>query len=132
MIRTSHEKRVGNLYLCELGVSMLLYTVLLVAAIRFGQPMEVGALRTVFLLSPMIGFGLMLWAIARHLNRVDEYMRTVMLESFALAAGVTAGLSFTYGFLESAGYPRLPMFTVWMVMCGTTVLVCLVRSLRKR
>ncbi len=132
MARNTHEKRVGNLYLRELGVALLLYTVLLVAAIRFGRPLEEGVLRTLLLLSPMIGFGLMLRAIARHLNRVDEYLRMFLLESFALAAGITAGLSFTYGFLETAGYPRLSMFTVWVVLCGATTLVCLVRSLRNR
>lgn len=132
MAGNTHEKRVGNLYLRELGVALLLYTVLLVAAIRFGRPLEEGVLRTLLLLSPMIGFGLMLRAIARHLNRVDEYLRMFLLESFALAAGITAGLSFTYGFLETAGYPRLSMFTVWVVLCGATTLVCLVRSLRNR
>jgi len=132
MARNAHEKRVGNLYLRELGIALLTYTVLLVAAIRLGRPMEEGLLRTAFLLSPMIGFGLMLWAIARHLNRVDEYLRMFLLESFALAAGITAGLTFTYGFLETAGYPKLSMFSVWMVLCSATMLVCLVRSLRNR
>jgi len=132
MSRNTHEKRVGNLYLREMGVSFLVYALLLVTAIRLGRPMEEGVLRTLFLLSPMIGFGLMLRAIARHLNRVDEYLRLFLLESFALASGITAGLTFTYGFLETAGYPQLSMFTVWMVLCGATMLVCLVRSLRNR
>jgi len=132
MTRTMHEKRTGNAYLREMGGSLLIYTVLLVAAIRFGRPMDDGTLRTLFLLTPMIGFCLMLWAIARHLSRVDEYLRRFLLESFALAAAITAGLSFTYGFLETAGYPRLSMFSVWMVLCGATMVVCLVRSLRNR
>jgi hypothetical protein len=132
MTRTTHEKRTGKLYLRELGGALLVYTVLLLAAIRFGRPMDDGVLRTLFLLAPMIGFCLMLWAIARHLGRVDEYLRRFLLESFALAAGITAGLSFSYGFLETAGYPRLSMFWVWMVLCGATTIVCLVRSLRSR
>jgi len=132
MATTTHEKRVGNTYLREMGASLLVYTLLLVAAIRLARPMDEGVLRTLFLLSPMLGFCLMLWAIARHLNRVDEYRRRFLLESFALAAGITAGLTFTYGFLETAGYPRLSMFSVWMVLCGATMLVCLLRSLRAR
>jgi hypothetical protein len=74
----------------------------------------------------------MLWAIARHLDRVDEYLRRYLLESFALAAALTAGLTFSYGFLETAGYPRLSMFAVWVVLCAATVLVCTVRALRRR
>ena len=31
-------------------------------------------------------------------------------------AAVTAALSFSYGFLESAGFPKLSMFWVWSVM----------------
>lgn len=132
MAATKHEKRVGSVYLRELGGALLVYMVLLVAAIRFGRPMADGALRTIVLLSPMIGFCLGLWAIARHLNRVDEYVRNFLLESFALGAGLTAGLTFSYGFLETAGYPKLSMFAVWMVLCGATGLVCTVRSLRQR
>jgi hypothetical protein len=132
MARNTHEKRTGNAYLREMCGALVVYAVLLVAAIRFGRPMDEGMLRTLFLLAPMIGFGLMLWAIARHLGRVDEYLRLFLLESFALAAGITAGLTFTYGFLETAGYPRLSMFSVWMVLAGATMVVCLVRSLHNR
>jgi hypothetical protein len=132
MAASTHEKRVGKVYLRELGGSILLYTVLLMLSIRFGRPMADGVLRVVVLLSPMIGFCLALWAIARHLGRVDEYLRRFLLESFALGAAFTAGLTFSYGFLETAGYPRLSMFTVWVVLCSVTALVCLVRSLQER
>lgn len=124
-----HERRVNLAYLRELGGALLVYAVLLVMTIRLGRPLEPGVLRTAVLLTPMIGFGLALWAIARHLGRVDEYLRRWLLESFALGAGITAGLTFTYGFLETVGYPRLSMFTVWMVLCGATGCVCVGRAL---
>lgn len=127
-----HEKRVGRAYLRELMGALLLYTLLLVAAIRWGRPMDEGPARTLVLLSPMIGFGLALWAIARHFARVDEYIRRFLLESLAIGAGITAGLSFTYGFLETAGFPRLSMFTVWWMLCGSTGLACLVRRWLER
>jgi len=127
-----HEKRVGRAYLRELLGALLLYTVLLLAAIRWGRPMEEGPARTLVLVSPMIGFALALWAIARHFARVDEYIRRFLLESLALGAGITAGLSFTYGFLETAGFPRLSMFSVWLVLCGSTGIVCLVRRWLER
>jgi hypothetical protein len=124
-----HQRRIAKAYLTELGGSLLLYTVLVVAAPYVGRPMEDGVVRTLVLISPMIGFSLALWAIARHFARVDEYIRRLLLESVALAAAITAGLTFTYGFLETAGFPRLSMFTVWCVLCGTTGLVCCVRRL---
>jgi hypothetical protein len=127
-----HEKRIMKTYLRELFGSIALYTLLLVLAIRFGRPMPEGVLRTAVLVSPMIGFGLAIWAIARHLRRADEYIRQWLLESVALAAAITAGLTFTYGFLETAGFPRLSMFTVWCVLCGSAAVVVLVRKLLDR
>jgi hypothetical protein len=58
----------------------------------------------------------MIWAVARQVRRMDEYQRSVMLETIAVAFAITGGVTFTYGFLENAGYPRLSMFTVWGVM----------------
>jgi hypothetical protein len=129
---TMYEKRIARAYYRELAASLILYTILLVGSIKFGRPMNDGPLRTLVLLAPMIGFGLAIWAIARHLGRIDEYMRQYMLESVALAAAITAGLSFTYGFLETAGFPRLSMFTVWVVLCGSTAAVCAVRAIVKK
>ncbi len=121
-----HEKRVNRIYLRELGGALLVYVAILMAAIQFGRPMEEGVLRTLVLASPMIGFCLAVWAVARHVRRVDEFIRQSTLETLAIAAAVTAGLSFTYGFLETAGYPKLSMFTVWPVMGGVWgALACL-------
>jgi len=124
-----HEKRVTKAYHIELFGAIALYTVLLMAAIRFGRPMDDGVLRTLVLVSPMIGFGATVWAIARHLARVDEFIRRQLLENVALAAAITAGLTFTYGFLETAGFPKVSMFTVWCLLCGSFVLVQIIRKL---
>ena len=127
-----HEKRVTKAYLRELFAALALYTVLLFAAIHYGRPMPEGVLRTLVLVSPMVGFGAAIRAIARHLARIDEYQRQRILETIALAAAITAGLTFTYGFLETAGFPRLSMFVVWCVLCGATGLVGCVRKLADR
>ena len=127
-----HEKRVGKVYVRELVAALGLYMVLLFAAIRWGRPMEDGMARTLVLLSPMIGFCAALWVFARHFGRIDEYMRMRLLENVALAAAITAGLTFSYGFLETAGYPKLSMFTVWCVLCGATILVQLIRKVLDR
>jgi hypothetical protein len=127
-----HEKKVTRAYHRELGLSLVVYIVLLFSAIRFGRPMAEGTLRTVILLLPMIGFGLAIWSIARHVRRIDEYMRQTLLETLCIAAAMTAALTFSYGFLETAGYPKLSMFTVWPVMGASWLLVCLIRWLLKR
>jgi len=132
MAQDLHEKRITKIYIRELMAALALYTVLLLAAIKFGRPMAPGALRTAILLSPMIGFGAGIWAIARQIRRADEYIRMRLLENVALGAAITAALTFSYGFLESAGFPRLSMFSVWGALCLSFGAVQLVRKLLER
>lgn len=127
-----HEQRVARSYHKELGLSLVIYAVLLCGSIRFGRPMDDGLVRTVVLLLPMLGFALMIRAVARQLSRIDEYLRRVTLENIALAAAITAALSFTYGFLETAGFPRLSMFSVWIAMGASWLVVTLARPWLQR
>jgi len=127
-----HEKQVARHYRIELVVAIAVYIALLFGSIRLGRPMPEGLARTLVLVSPMIGFGLMIRAIVRHLARVDEYVRARLLESFSLAAALTAALSFTYGFLETVGYPKLSMFSVWMVLAASFGVVNCFRAWRER
>ena len=127
-----HEKRVARAYRFELWTAIAVYVVLLTGSIRFGRPLADGPLRTAVLLLPMIGFGLMIRAIARHVARIDEYQRLRMLESVALAFSITAAVTFSYGFLETAGFPKLSMFTVWIVMGASWGLVNLARGMFAR
>ena len=127
-----HEKRVGRAYRSDLLTAMVVYVVLLLASIRYGRPLDDGVLRTAVLLSPMIGFALMIRAIARHVARIDEYQRLRLLEGVALAAAITGAVTFSYGFLETAGFPKLSMFSVWIVMGASWGLVNIVRGLVAR
>ncbi len=110
------ERDANRKYQIELGGSMLLYVAVLFGSISIGKSMVPGLARTLLLVAPLIPIMLAVWAIARHFRRMDEFVRLRSLESIAIAAAVTAGLSLTYGFLESAGFPRLSMFWVWPVM----------------
>lgn len=127
-----HEKRINRIYLREFFGAMFVYMLLLVAANKLGGPMADGLARTLALASPMIGVLLVIWAIARHFRRVDEFIRLYTLENMAIAAAVTSGLTFTYGFLENAGYPMLSMFIVLPVMFGVWGLVTCLRALANR
>ncbi|SEN30227.1 hypothetical protein SAMN05428959_1011089 [Duganella sp. CF517] len=121
------ERKAGAAYLRELFGSIAVYIALLVPSIMYGPAMDAGPLKTAALMCPMTGFVLMIWAIARHIGRMDEYQRIVMLETFALAAALTAAVTFTYGFMENAGYPRLSMFYVWGVMGFSWLAIGLLR-----
>jgi hypothetical protein len=123
-----YEKRVARAYRYELWTAIAVYVVLLLASIRYGGPMAEGPLRTVVLLAPLLGCALMIRAIARHVARIDEYQRLRMLESVALAFAITGAVTISYGFLEMAGFPKLTMFSVWIVMGVSWGLVNFVRG----
>ena len=103
-------------YLLEFGGAMTIYLVALRIDVHFLQGVPSGVAHYALGLLPMVGVVLAIWAIIRHHQRVDEYIRKRTLEYLAISAAVTAGWTLTYGFLETAGFPRLSMFMVWPVM----------------
>ena len=110
------EREAKRKYFWELGVSMVLYAVVLAVSLRLSEKMEDSPARTMLALAPALPIFIIVWVIARQFRRMDEFVRLRSLESIAVAAAVTAGLTFTYGFLEGAGFPRLSMFWVWGIM----------------
>lgn len=125
-----YEKKLETAYLREMMMGFALYVALLVASITFGRAMDEGVLRLVVLLSPVLGLLAIGWALARHARRVDEFMRKEGLESIAIAALLTAGITFTYGFLETAGLPKLSMFYVLPLMGSLWGIVGCARALQ--
>jgi hypothetical protein len=110
------EREARRKYQLELGGAMALYAVVLFGSISIGRDMPESAGRTLLLLTPLVPVLLSVWAIARQFGRMDEFQRLRSLESLAIAAAITSGAAFTYGFLENLGFPRLSMFWVWPVM----------------
>jgi hypothetical protein len=127
-----HETKVTFRYSLELSAALLFYIVILISSIRVGRAMSPGLARTLVEVSPMIPVLLTIWVIVRQFRRIDEYIRLKTLESLAIAAAVTAAWTFTYGFLENAGYPRLSMFSVWIVMGSVWALVSIIRCWTSR
>lgn len=110
------EREATRKYFWEMTLSMLLYVAVLTGSLFVAKRMDPSVLRTLIVISPTIPIFITVWVIARQFGRMDEFVRLRSLESIAIAAAVTAGLALTYGFLESAGFPRLSMFWVWGVM----------------
>ncbi|NHZ32755.1 hypothetical protein [Massilia rubra] len=124
-----HEKVIGQRYLRELFGAIGVYWLLLTLSIVFGKNLPNGPARTLILAIPVIGVALAVWAIVRQMRRVDEFVRMVTLQNIAIAAAITASLTFSYGFLELAGFPRVSMFVVWPVMAVSWLLIVLVRKI---
>ncbi|NHZ99609.1 hypothetical protein [Massilia sp. CCM 8734] len=124
-----HEKIIGQRYLRELFGAIGVYWLLLTLSIVFGKNLPNGPARTLILAIPVIGVALAVWAIVRQMRRVDEFVRMVTLQNIAMAAAITASLTFSYGFLELAGFPRVSMFVVWPLMAVSWLLIVLVRKI---
>jgi hypothetical protein len=109
----------GGRYLTELGMSTAVYVAALAVSnsILFHDPPH-GLWRQGVALLPMLPACAICWAILRQLQRVDELQRRLQFEALALAFAATALLTFSYGFLEGIGYPKLSMFVVWPTMCA--------------
>jgi len=123
------EREATRKYLREFGGAVALYLVVLSLSLRGANRVAEGVGRTLLLLSPMIPIALVLWAYMRQLARTDELVRLRNLQALSLAGGITAGFSLTWGFLENAGYPRLSMFTGWMVFGGSWAVVSCAQAL---
>ena len=121
-------------YYRELGAAFGLYGLVLVASILMltSGRIESGMARHAIALSPMLPGGLVCWAILRQMRRLDELQLRVQLEAVGFAFAVTALLTFSYGFLEGQGWPKLSMFVVWPIMGALWMVGTIVSARRYR
>lgn len=114
-------------------LSMLAYAVTLVVSLRLlaGGIDNKGA-AVAITLAPMIPAIVLCWSIMGVIRRLDELQRRLQLEAFALAFAGTALITFSYGFLENVGFPKLSAFAVWPIMCGLWIAGVLLGRLRYR
>ncbi|MDR5816945.1 MULTISPECIES: hypothetical protein [unclassified Caballeronia] len=113
-----------NRYRKEMTAAMLAYVVLLMASVwwlRSGT-LDNPTARIAVALCPMIAGPFICWVVLRQLRRVDELFRRVQLEALAIAFAGTALITFSYGFLEGVGFPKLSLFVVWPVMAVLWIL----------
>jgi hypothetical protein len=111
-------------YYRELALWLALYAILLVGtSVAFDRAVVPATLRVPVALLPMIaGFGLIA-AVLRRWRAMDELEQRMQSEALAFSVGLTAMLTFSYGFLElHADAPLLSYFWVWPVLAASWVL----------
>jgi hypothetical protein len=125
-------ERAARRYLVEFMTAMCGYAVVLAISVSLlrGSAADGAIWRTPVALAPMVPAVGVLIAVVRQLGRIDELQRRIQFEALAFAFGGTALVTFSYGFLENAGYPHLSWFVVWPVM-ATLWLVGLVVARRR-
>lgn len=105
-------------FLVEFIVILLVYIGCVVVSSSSVRSMPDGAAKIALALLPVIPMIAMAVSIIRRLNSMDELGRKIQLEALAVAFVCTALTTFSYGFLETAGLPRLSAFMVWPIMGG--------------
>lgn len=103
-------------YFKEFFAALLAYMVALMLSVTLLAHVESQILRPILALLPMVPGFAMCWIVLRQLRRVDELQRRIQLEAMGVAFAGTALVTFSYGFLEIAGYERLSMFLIWPLM----------------
>jgi hypothetical protein len=126
------ERRWLGRYYVELLVAALVYIALSITCVRFIPTIHEPVPRVLAGLAPTIGILLILVATVRWVKCADEFQRVRLLESFAVVAAITGLWTWSYGFLEVAGFPRLSMFWVWSVMVGVWLIWSCARAILHR
>ncbi len=106
-------KRIYNRWV---WVAFIVYSGLLAGVITVLQTHPDAAWRYPVAITPMIPWVFTVAAYVRYYRRMDELHQRMALEAFAFAFAGTALITFTYGFLDFAGLPRINWWFVWPVM----------------
>ena len=104
-------------YVIEMASALAAYGVLLVGSIELLTHVAIASpWRDLIAMCPMFPAATVAWIVLRELRRMDELQRRIQLEALGFSFAGTAILTFSYGFLEGLGYPKLSMFTVWPIL----------------
>ena len=129
---TTFMKSAGRTYLKEFGGAMLAYTIVLPISIALINAHPHAAWRAPVALTPIVPAALALWAFVRQMRRLDELQRRIQFEALAISFGATALLTFSYGFLENAGFPHISLIWILPLMVALWGVSLAVSSLRYR
>ncbi|SDV49160.1 hypothetical protein [Chitinasiproducens palmae] len=123
-----------NRYRREMTIAMVAYVVCLAISVTLllSSAVDSQLARVAVALLPMVpGIGVC-WVVVRRMRRIDELQRRIELESLSIAFAGTALVTFSYGFLENVGFPRLSLFVVWPLMGALWIVASVLCSRRYR
>ena len=111
------QKQIMKRYMREFLFSMTAYALILIASIFAIQNIEMAKpLQIIVTLAPAIPVAFVLVAVLRLLKDSDELQQRVNLLAITFSAVMTGLLTFSYGFLENIGFPKLPTFAVFPIL----------------
>ena len=102
-------------YLLDFLPAMAGYVVVLVAVVVWGDLDGTSGWRFGWALLPLIPALLVVRAVVRHLRRVDEYQRDLLLAGLGTGFAVAMMVAVTLGFLGVAGFSLSHGLSGWIV-----------------
>ena len=98
-------------------LGIVLYTILIIVMVTGLNRFETGAIRYLFALLPVPAFIITIIGSIRAVWQMDELLRRIQTEALTLAAIVAALGTFSYGFLELVGFPKINAFFFFPLVC---------------
>lgn len=106
--RLAAKRRYMIRFLSAMGV----YSVLIMITGRTIRHVDPTWAKVLIALLPIIPIGFALSELMRFVASLDELQRRVQFEAVATAGVLTCMLTFAWGMLEMAGFPKLPIVLV--------------------
>ena len=106
-------KQAMRRYLQEFFFAMFLYAVTLIASVTVLRNFEFArGWQIIISIIPALPVIFVIIALMRLLRDSDELQQRVNLLAVTFSAVLTGLISFSYGFLENIGFPKMPTFAV--------------------
>jgi O-antigen/teichoic acid export membrane protein len=108
-------RQARRLYVKELGLAMVAYSLVLVATIMLVDAYPQAPWRWAAVLAPLVPVAFVVRAVVRSFGRMDELQRRIQIEALAFAFAGGSFLTLTVGFLQIVGLPSLSWLLVWPI-----------------
>ena len=122
-------KYAGRTYLIEFALVMALYVAAVLVRPWLMAHAATPVVATVAKVLPAMPIWLMLVAVWRHYQRIDELERHRLLVNLAIAFGVGSCAIVTYAFLVDAGLPPLAITWAWPTLAASWGLTTAIRQM---
>lgn len=111
------QKQAMQRYVKEFLIAMTMYVLILIASVTLLNSVELARVwQIVVSVAPALPVVFVIIAILRLLRDSDELQQRVHLLATTFSAVLTGFITFSYGFLENIGFPKLPTFAIFPML----------------
>lgn len=101
------SKNLKKYYRHRVRISIAAYVVTILGSVTYLKNMEIGTIERFIAVTPIIPILFATIYLIRSVREMDELQKRIYQEATVASAIIVALLTFTYGFLEGVGFPRL-------------------------